>query len=71
MVRQWKKKFKYWNKVLACLAAMLMLIGCIPGTVQADYYIPDEKGDFQLTLQVADADGNQTPLPGVGLKLIR
>ena len=71
MVKQRKKKFKYWNKVLACLAAMLMLIGCIPGTVQADYYIPDEKGDFQLTLQVADADGNQTPLPGVGLKLYK
>lgn len=71
MVKQRKKKFKYWNKVLACLATMLMLIGCIPGTVQAGYYTPGEKGDFQLTLQVTDAEGNQTPLPGVGLKLYK
>lgn len=71
MVKQRKKKFKYWNKVLACLAAMLMLIGCIPGTVQAGYYIPDEKGSFELTLQEADADGNQTPLANVGLRLYK
>lgn len=69
MVKQWKKKIKCWNKVLACLGAMLMLIGCLPGTVQADNYLPDEKGSFELTLQEADADGNQTPLADVGLRL--
>ena len=71
MVRQWKKKLKYWNKLLACLGAVLMLIGCLPGKVQADNYLPDEKGSFELTLQETDADGNQTPLADIGLKLYK
>lgn len=48
-----------------------MLIGCLPGKVQADNYLPDEKGSFELTLQEADADGNQTPLANVGLRLYK
>lgn len=70
MVKQ-KKKIKCWNKLLACLGAVLMLIGSLAGTVQADNYLPDEKGSFELTLQEADADGNQTPLANVGLRLYK
>ena len=34
MVKQKKKKFKMWNKLLAFLGMFVMLTGCLAGTVQ-------------------------------------
>ena len=37
-MKQKKKKFKMWNKLLAFLGMFVMLTGCLAGTVQAVSY---------------------------------
>ena len=71
MVKQKKKKFKMWNKLLAFLGMFVMLTGCLAGTVQAGSYEAGKKGSLNLTVQQTDEDGKTTPLTGVKLELYR
>ena len=61
MVKQKKKKFKMWNKLLAFLGMFVMLTGCLAGTVQAGSYEAGKKGSLNLTVQQTDEDGKTTP----------
>lgn len=71
MVKQKKKKINYRKKILVCLGIMLILINCLVAMVQAGSYVQGQKGNFRLTLQETDSQGNQTPLSGVKLKLYK
>ena len=71
MVKQKKKKFKMWNKLLAFLGMFVMLTCCLAGTVQAGSYEAGKKGSLNLTVQQTDEDGKTTPLTGVKLELYR
>ncbi len=71
MVKQKKKKFKMWNKLLAFLGMFVMLTCCLAGTVQAGSYEAGRKGSLNLTVQQMDAEGKTTPLTGVKLELYR
>ena len=57
MVKQKKKKFKMWNKLLAFLGMFVMLTGCLAGTVQAGSYEAGKKGSLNLTVQQTDEEG--------------
>ncbi len=70
-MKQKKKKFKMWNKLLAFLGMFVMLTGCLAGTVQAGSYEAGKKGSLNLTVQQTDEDGKTTPLTGVKLELYR
>ena len=70
-MKQKKKKFKMWNKLLAFLGMFVMLTGCLAGTVQAGSYEAGKKGSLNLTVQQTDEDGNTTQLTGVKLELYR
>lgn len=70
-MKQKKKKFKMWNKLLAFLGMFVMLTGCLVGTVQAGSYEAGKKGSLNLTVQQTDEDGKTTPLTGVKLELYR
>lgn len=70
-MKQKKKKFKMWNKLLAFLGMFVMLTGCLAGTVQAGSYEAGKKGSLNLTVQQTDEDGKVTPLTGVKLELYR
>lgn len=70
-MKQKKKKFKMWNKLLAFLGMFVMLTGCLAGTVQAGSYEAEKKGSLNLTVQQTDEDGKTTPLTGVKLELYR
>lgn len=63
-MKQKKKKFKMWNKLLAFLGMFVMLTGCLAGTVQAGSYEAGKKGSLNLTVQQTDEDGKTTPLTG-------
>ena len=56
-MKQKKKKFKMWNKLLAFLGMFVMLTGCLAGTVQAGSYEAGKKGSLNLTVQQTDEDG--------------
>ncbi len=45
-MKQKKKKFKMWNKLLAFLGMFVMLTGCLAGTVQAGSYEAGKKGSL-------------------------
>ena len=70
-MKQKKKKFKMWNKLLAFLGMFVMLTCCLAGTVQAGSYEAGKKGSLNLTVQQTDKDGKTTPLTGVKLELYR
>ena len=54
MVKQKKKRFKMWNKLLALLGMFVMLTCCLAGTVQAGSYEAGKKGSLNLTVQQTD-----------------
>lgn len=70
-MKQKNKLTKFKNKILVCLGIMLILVSCLTAMVQAGSYVQGQKGNFNLTLQQTDSDGNQTPLAGVKLKLYK
>lgn len=71
-MKQCKRKGKYWNRILACLGMMLILVNCFTGIVRADSYEQGKKGNFNLIIQEQNSEGTgSTPLSGVKLKLYK
>lgn len=71
-MKQWKKKGKYWNRILACLGMLLILVNCFAGVVRADSYEQGKKGSFDLTIQEQNSEGTgSAPIAGVKLKLYK
>lgn len=66
-----RKQGKIFRSLLAVLMLTAMLVTSVLQPVFAGDYVAGTKGNLTLTVQQADEEGNQTPLPGVGLTIYR
>lgn len=66
-----RKQGKIFRSLLAVLMLTAMLVTSVLQSVFAGDYVAGTKGNLTLTVQQADEEGNQTPLPGVGLTIYR
>ena len=66
-----RKQGKRFRSLLAVLMLTAMLVTSVLQPVFAGDYVAGTKGNLTLTVQQADEEGNQTPLPGVGLTIYR
>ena len=66
-----RKQGKVCRSLLAVLMLTAMLVTSVLQPVFAGDYVAGTKGNLTLTVQQADEEGNQTPLPGVGLTIYR
>ena len=66
-----RKQGKIFRSLLAVLMLTAMLVTSVLQPVFAGDYEAGKTGNLTLTVQQADEEGNQTPLPGVGLTIYR
>lgn len=66
-----RKQGKIFRSLLAVLMLTAMLVTSVLQPVFAGDYEAGKTGNLTLTVQQADEEGNQTPLPNVGLTIYK
>ena len=66
-----RKQGKIFRSLLAVLMLTAMLVTSVLQPVFAGDYVAGTMGNLTLTVQQADEEGNQTPLPDVGLTIYK
>lgn len=66
-----RKQGKIFRSLLAVLMLTAMLVTSVLQPVFAGDYEAGKTGNLTLTVQQADEEGNQTPLPDVGLTIYK
>lgn len=66
-----RKQGKIFRSLLAVLMLTAMLVTSVLQSVFAGDYVAGTMGNLTLTVQQADEEGNQTPLPNVGLTIYK
>lgn len=66
-----RKQGKIFRSLLAVLMLTAMLVTSVLQPVFAGDYVAGKTGNLTLTVQQADEEGNQTPLPDVGLTIYK
>ena len=64
-----RKQGQIFRSLLAVLMLTAMLVTSVLQPVFAGDYEAGKTGNLTLTVQQADEEGNQTPLPDVGLRI--